>query len=400
MTPPTRAVTERLAELRSADLPAYLYDLTALREHVAWIRSVLPDTVEMYYAAKANPEPAILTTLHGIVDGFEVSSGGKLTHVAAAVPTAPLAFGGPGKTAHELTAAIHHGVHRIHVESEHELRVLAALAAARSRPIDVLLRVNLPVADTAAAGSALAMGGRATPFGMSPQQAHSCAAALTAGQFPHLRWRGVHAHLASGLDADDLVELTASIVEWARALARTCQTDLAEVNVGGGMNVDYAPDAPTFDWKTYSAGLARLTRASPATLLRIEPGRALTAYCGWYATDVLDVKTSHGTDFAIVRGGTHHLRTPAARAHSQPFSHIPVESWPHDSPRPACSGGPLTVTGQLCTPKDILAHTHTAATVRAGDRLVFGRAGAYAWNISHHDFLMHPAPTFHHLDRP
>jgi diaminopimelate decarboxylase len=24
-------------------------------------------------------------------------------------------------------------------------------------------------------------------------------------------------------------------------------------------------------------------------------------------------------------------------------------------------------------------------------------AGAYAWNISHHSFLMHPEPGFHHV---
>jgi diaminopimelate decarboxylase len=28
---------------------------------------------------------------------------------------------------------------------------------------------------------------------------------------------------------------------------------------------------------------------------------------------------------------------------------------------------------------------------------VFAMAGAYAWNISHHDFLMHPHPGFHYL---
>jgi hypothetical protein len=27
----------------------------------------------------------------------------------------------------------------------------------------------------------------------------------------------------------------------------------------------------------------------------------------------------------------------------------------------------------------------------------FGLAGAYAWNISHHSFLMHPPPGFHYL---
>ena len=38
--------------------------------------------------------------------------------------------------------------------------------------------------------------------------------------------------------------------------------------------------------------------------------------------------------------------------------------------------------------------------LRAGDLVVFGLAGAYAWNISHHDFLMHPPPAFHYLAMP
>ncbi|TDC07033.1 type III PLP-dependent enzyme, partial [Actinomadura bangladeshensis] len=32
-----------------------------------------------------------------------------------------------------------------------------------------------------------------------------------------------------------------------------------------------------------------------------------------------------------------------------------------------------------------------------GDVIAFTMAGAYAWNISHHEFLMHPKPTFHYL---
>jgi diaminopimelate decarboxylase len=30
--------------------------------------------------------------------------------------------------------------------------------------------------------------------------------------------------------------------------------------------------------------------------------------------------------------------------------------------------------------------------------VAFSLAGAYAWNISHHDFLMHPHPGFHFVD--
>ena len=123
----------------------------------------------------------------------------------------------------------------------------------------------------------------------------------------------------------------------------------------------------------------------------------MTAYCGWYVTRVLDVKRSHGKAFAVVAGGTHHLRTPAAKGHDQPFTVLPVAGWPHGWPRPAAAAEPVTIVGQLCTPKDVLAREVPVPRLRAADLVAFGLAGAYAWNISHHDFLMHPRPGFHYV---
>ncbi|MFI9173782.1 type III PLP-dependent enzyme [Streptomyces lincolnensis] len=396
MTDPTPAVRDRVLSLPAAELPAYVYDLTALRAHAGAVRDALPERVELYYAAKANPEPEILAALAPYVDGYEVSSGGELAHVAEAVPGRPLAFGGPGKTPDEVTAALERGVERFHVESGHELRVLAELARrhATGRRVGVLVRVNLPVADGSLAGSSLAMGGRPTPFGMDPERAREVVHALTDGTYPHLELRGVHAHLASGLDAPELLTVAGTVVSWATGLG----VPIAEVNVGGGMSVDYADPERRFDWAAYGDGLARLTEAHPGLTLRIEPGRALTVYCGWYATEVLDVKGSHGEEFAVVRGGTHHLRTPATKGHDQPCSVLPVDAWPHPWPRPAAGSGRITLAGQLCTPKDVLSRHVPAPGLRAGDRVAFALAGAYAWNISHHDFLMHPRPGFHFLD--
>lgn len=390
----TPAVHDRALALTSAQLPAYLYDLAALRTHAAAVRSALPARVELYYAAKANPEPEILAALGPYVDGYEVSSGGELAHVAKAVPGRPLAFGGPGKTPDEVTAALEQGVERFHVESVHELRMLGELARRAGRRVGVLARVNLPLSDGSLAGSSLAMGGRPTPFGMDPEQALEVVRALTDGTYPHLELRGVHAHLASGLEAPEQLAVAEAIVAWATGLG----VPVAEVNVGGGMHVDYADPGRRFDWAAYGEGLARLTAAHPGLTLRIEPGRALTAYCGWYATEVLDVKGSHGEEFGVVRGGTHHLRTPATKGHDQPCSVLTVEDWPHPWPRPAAEDEHVTLAGQLCTPKDVLARRVPAAGLRAGDRVVFALAGAYAWNISHHDFLMHPRPGFHFLD--
>ncbi|PWI43906.1 type III PLP-dependent enzyme [Streptomyces sp. ICBB 8177] len=391
------SVRDLVASAAPDELPAYVYDVAALREHASAVRAALPPAVELYYAAKANPAPEILAALREAVTGYEVASGGELAHVREAVPGAPVAFGGPGKTTAEIAAALAAGTERFHVESVHELRLLAALADRAGRPADVLLRVNPAVDGGALDGVALAMGGRPTPFGLDPDAVTACLRLLRDPQLRSLTLRGVHAHLASGLNADAQLAVARRIVTYAAGLFVTHPVPHPEVNLGGGMAVDYADPEHRFDWTAFGAGLAEIAAERPELTLRIEPGRALTAYCGWYATEVLDVKHSHGEDFAVLRGGTHHLRTPVTRGHDQPFALLPVETWPHPWPRPAAGGGRITLVGQLCTPKDVFARRVPATGLRAGDRVAFAMAGAYAWNISHHEFLMHPRPRFHYV---
>jgi diaminopimelate decarboxylase len=373
-------------------LPAYVYDLDALDAHAAAIRAALPHAVEFYYAVKANPDAEVLRTLARHTDGFEVSSGGELEHTAAAAPDRPLAFGGPGQTADELATAVKAGTSRFHVESPHELAQLDAAARAAGRQADVLFRVN-PPGRSDEDGAQLVMGGKASPFGMDLVVLRTCAESLRG--MDAVRLRGLHAHLASGLGADGLLDGARRLVEFGRDWCAAWGVREPEFNLGGGMAVDYAQPDARFGWAAYGRGLAGLARDGET--LRIEPGRAVTAYCGWYLTRVLDVKLSHGEAFAVVAGGTHHLRTPAAKGHDQPFAVILTPDW--DSPwvRPGISGQPVTIAGQLCTPKDVLARRVAVERIRAGDVVAFGLAGAYAWNISHHGFLMHPPPAFYHL---
>ncbi|MGW0215576.1 alanine racemase [Micromonospora chokoriensis] len=359
--------------------PVYVHDLDALATQVRAIRAALPREVELLYAVKANPDPGVLRTLAPVVDGFEAASRGELRRLAELLPgRAPAAYAGPGKTDADLAAALAADVRRIHVESPAELRRLGALATASGRSAQVLLRVNLPVA---APGASLVMGGGPSPFGMDPADAIECARRPPDG----IDVRGVHAHLASGLDAPLAGTVAAAVVSWAAT-----EVGADEVDVGGGMAVDYADPGARFDWVGYGRALAGVLDTYPGVRLRIEPGRSVTAYCGAYLTEVVDVKRSYGEWFVVVAGGTHHLRTPAAKGHPQPFS----VHRRHDVDGPRTDGGPVTVVGQLCTPKDVLSFSATAGPIGVGDVLAFAMAGAYAWNISHRDFLLHEPPLF------
>jgi len=386
-----RHVHQQLAAT-TEPLCAYVYDLGVLQRHAATLVSTLPPGCELFYAIKANSDLPLLRTLAPLVHGFEVSSGGELAWVRAHFPELPLVFSGPGKTDAELDLALASGVEAIHVESAGELRRLQLLARRRGVSAPLLLRVNLPVQ---VAATRLMMGGGPTPFGIAADQLGEVLRWLQ--QQDHLRLRGFHFHLMSHqLDAQAQLQLIAQLVERAQGWCREFGLQLDHVNVGGGIGINYQEPARQFDWPGLVAGLRQL-QGKGAPRLRLECGRYVAAACGYYATQVLDLKEAFGRHYLVVRGGTHHFRTPYAQGHSHPFEVIPVETWPYPFERPQLAQARAHVVGQLCTPKDVLAFDAPVQRVRVGDALLFPLAGAYAWHISHHDFLRHPHPQHHYL---
>jgi 2-[(L-alanin-3-ylcarbamoyl)methyl]-2-hydroxybutanedioate decarboxylase len=369
---------------------AYVYDTSALRERATALRAALPG-VELLYAVKANGHPAVVRTLAECLDGLEVASGGELALARAAVdpgrrPPQRVVFGGPAKTDAELRAAVDAGA-LVHVESAHELRRLAMVAGGARA--GVALRVNR--AGVALAGSHR-MSGVATPFGVD--EAELGAVVALARALPQIDLLGFHLHAVSNnLDAAAHARFVGGALRWAVAAAGRHGVRLRYVNVGGGLGVDPV-GTHAFDLAVLTRGVARVLSELPdGVQLVLEPGRFLAAEAGWYATEVLDLKHTHGRWFAVLRGGTHHFRLPAAWGYSHPFVVLPVDRWDYPFDRPAVRDVAVDAVGELCTPRDVLTRGQVVDRLRIGDVLVFGRAGAYGWDISHHEFLRHPHPT-------
>ncbi|MGH3887732.1 MAG: type III PLP-dependent enzyme [Pseudonocardiaceae bacterium] len=378
----------------------YWYDLDQLTEHVRRVIGELPDRCRMFYAMKANSAEPLLRTLAPLVAGFEVASGGELVKARAVCQRIPVIVGGPAKTEQDIAAALAQRVIRFHVESVLELHRISAVAGRTGRVADILLRVNLAGPFP---GATLFMAGQPTQFGID--EAILPEAVQTARRLPHLRLAGFHLHsLSNNLSAVahlDLLELYRhKVIGWEREFGLACEA----VNFGGGIGVNYADLTERFDWQRFTRGLGALVEHSfPAHWREIdfECGRFLVAACGYYAVEVLDIKRSHGKNYLVIRGGTHHFRLPASWQHSHPFTVVAVGRWSLPCPRPEVYDEPVTVVGELCTPKDVLARDVVVPRVRAGDLLVFHHTGAYGWDISHHDFLSHPYPdqVFHTTTR-
>ncbi|MEB0076408.1 type III PLP-dependent enzyme [Pseudomonas sp. CCI3.2] len=387
MTLPVRVTTaiRQLREQQQSPLCAYVYDLVALEQHVQQMRKTLPANCELFYAAKANPEAPILRTLAPLVDGFEAASGGELRWLHEQCPGQPLIFGGPGKLDSELEMAMDYQISAFHVESLNELRSLARIAARRGRKAPVLLRLNLTLVE--APESRLVMGGKPTPFGLDEAALQEALVLLR--NEPWLELRGLHFHLLSHqLDVNAHLRLIRSYFKTFRQLCTDQRFSLPLINVGGGMGINYQDPQRSFDWPLFCKGLDTLIveENMDTTQIRFEIGRFISAACGYYLMQVLDIKRNHGHYFAIGRGGTHHFRTPAAQGHDHP---VVILRGPQP---PQVINESVTLVGQLCTPKDVLAKQQPVAELAVDDLLVFPLAGAYAWNISHRDFLMHEPP--------
>lgn len=370
---------------------AYVYDRATLRDTAAAVREALPPGSQLLYAVKANGHPDVLAALAGSVDGFEVASGGELAlaRIARAGPgrAEHIVFGGPAKTDAELAAAVEAEV-TVNVESTHELRRLAVAAEAAGVRVRTALRINR--ADAGLPGTHR-MSGEPTPFGLDETQLGE-AVELAFGH-PALRLTGFSLHAVSNnLDAAAHAGFVLDAVRWASDAAATHRITLTSVNVGGGFGIDYQGGA-AFDLDRLAKGLARLVLPAGCRLV-FELGRYLAANAGWYVAEVLDLKRNHGRWFAVLRGGTHHFRLPAAWGYSHPFTVLPVPEWAHPYDRPEVHDVAVDVVGELCTPRDVLARDQPVDRLRVGDLLVFGQTGAYGWDISHHEFLRHEPPVF------
>ncbi|MEV0202766.1 alanine racemase [Nonomuraea sp. NPDC050691] len=386
-----------LLHLASAGTPvsAYVYDGEVAAERARELRAALPDWAAVHYAVKANSFPGVVAALAPHVDGFEVASRAELDLALNARPAtaapAPVVAAGPAKSPPFLAALIRARVEAINAESLLELHRISSIAVAEGVRARVTLRVN--PASIPVTGS-LRMGGVPSQFGVAEPDVPGVLRA--AARLPGLDLVGFHVHAASGnLDADAHAAYLRWCVEWSTRTAREHGVDLRLVDVGGGIGVAFEGEKP-FDVARFGE-LAAQVEPPPGVRVLLEPGRYLVADCGWYAAEAIDVKTSYGASYVLIRGGINHFQLPTSWDIVHNMAVLPVEDWPDDCPRPAVSDTEVTVTGELCTPEDTLLRDVRVDRVRAGDIVVFPYAGSYGWEFAMHRFLGHPVAERHLL---
>jgi diaminopimelate decarboxylase len=367
--------------------PFYAYDRAALRRRVAELRAALPAAVKLHYAMKANPMPAVVGLMAGLVDGIDVASAGELkVALDAGADPAEISFAGPGKRDVELRQAVAAGV-LVNVESERELPVLAAASQALGRPARVAVRVN---PDFELKGSGMKMGGGPKQFGIDTEQLPAVLRRIGA---LGLDFEGFHLFAGSqNLKAESICEAQQQSYELALRLAADAPAPVRFLNLGGGFGIPYFPGERPLELAPIGDNLAQLVQRAASELpqagIVIELGRYLVGEAGVYVTRVVDRKVSRGQVYLVCDGGlNHHLSA------SGNFGQVVRKNYPVTigNRHTAEARESASVVGPLCTPLDLLADRMSLPVAQIGDLAVVFQSGAYGASASPQPFLGHPA---------
>ena len=384
---------ERLSLLaaRVGQTPFYAYDRSLLRQRVAALRAALPTAVKLHYAMKANPMPAVVGFMAGLVDGIDVASAGELK-VALDCGANPreISFAGPGKRDAELRQAVASKA-LINVESFREIGALEAISQELSLPARVAVRVN---PDFELKGSGMKMGGGPKQFGVDTEQMPELLAKIgRAG----LAFEGFHLFAGSqNLRPESICEAQQKSFDLAVRLAQHAPLPVKFLNLGGGFGIPYFPGEQRFDLKPIGDNLGELLNRAKTELPQaefvIELGRYLVGEAGVYVARVVDRKVSRGQVYLVTDGGLHHHLSASGN-----FGQVVRKNYPVTISRTVRAGEGegereiSSVVGPLCTPLDLLADRMNLPVGQVGDLAVVFQSGAYGISASPQGFLGHPA---------
>ncbi|MBA2954229.1 pyridoxal-dependent decarboxylase, exosortase A system-associated [Nocardioides sp. MAH-18] len=379
----------RLSE-QVGSTPFFAYDRAKITARVAAVRSALPADIDLGFAVKANPMPALVQHLSREVDWLDVASAGEM-QVALDAGTSParVSFAGPGKTDAELRRAVAAGV-LIELESATEARRAAAVGGVLGIRPRVAVRVN---PDFTVKGSGMRMGGGPQQFGVDVEQ--------VPGLLEELRdldvaVEGFHVFAGSqNLQSEILVDAQRRTVDLVLELAAKWPDEISYLNLGGGFGIPYFERDRPLDLRAVGDNLRRLVTeeirpAHPTARVVIELGRYLVGEAGIYVTRVVDRKTSRDKTYLVVDGGMHHQLAASGN-----FGQVIRRNYPIavGEPRRGAERERVTVVGSLCTPLDLLGDDVDLPHAEPGDLIVLFQAGAYGLTASPTRFLGHPEPA-------
>lgn len=362
-------LSRRIAErLRGCETPFYLYDMELLRQTVeAALAAAGRYGYRVHYAMKANNDRRIMAYIAASGMGADCVSGNEVRR-ALETGFAPQAivYAGVGKKDSEIAYALEQGIFAFNCESKGELVVIDSIARELGVVADVALRIN-PDVDPRT-HSHITTGLPENKFGISPQELGEVVE--MSGDLHNVDIMGLHFHIGSQITDLEVFAALCAKVNAAYAWFAGKGFRITDVNVGGGLGVDYdTPDArPIPDFGAYFAVFAGGLELPASVRVHFELGRSLVAQCGELISRVLYTKVNgNGQDVALIDASMTELLRPALYGSRHAIENLTG----------AGAARTYTIGGTVCESSDIFARGLALPELRRGDLLSIKSTGAY-----------------------
>ena len=355
----TDRIKSFLAERRE-DGPRLVLDLDVVRGNYLAFARALPDT-RVFYAVKANPDPAILRLLASLGSCFDTASIGEVEMALAAGATPDrISFGNTIKKERDIASAFAKGVMLYAVDAKAEVEKVAR-AAPGAR---VFCRI---LCDGDGAEWPLSR-----KFGCAPEMAPDV---LEHAHRLGLEACGVSFHVGSQQRNTEAWDSALRVSAEVFAECAVRGMSLSMVNLGGGFPARYlkpVPGVESYGEAIFRALSKHFGNCIPETI--IEPGRGMVGDAGVIEAEV--VLISRKSDDDPVRwvyldigkfGGLAETMEEAIR-------------YPIRTPRDGAEVAPCVLAGPTCDSADVLYEKTPyplPVSLQIGDKVLIEGAGAY-----------------------
>lgn len=349
---------ELFEQVRRFGSPLFVLDPRRVAAQLRTLQRELP-SVELHYATKALPHPAVIDAVVAAGASFELATRGEVALLQQrGVDLSRCIHTHPMTNTADLTAAYVAGIRTFVVDSAGQLERF------RGFPPDVRLLVRLSFPNPRAKSDLSAK------FGADLAQA---AALVRRALALRIRVAGFSFHVGSQTTE---VRPFARAIEASLRLALALESELDigfdTLDIGGGFPIGYDECVPEF--ATLAAGLRRALRAVPGRMrVLAEPGRFVAAPAMTLISSVVGVNERRDGRWLYLDDGVYggYSNIPAEDVHALIFaaSELGDVIGLHTQP--------VTLAGPTCDSVDVIARALPLPPLGIGSLLLSPMMGAY-----------------------
>lgn len=349
----------------------YVFWIDKLYERIALIREELGKDIGLCYAMKANS--FLVESLSDRVDYFEVCSPGEyeICHLRGINPD-KIIISGVNKTIASMKRIISLGKGRgiFTIESLKHYEILKELAVSNSICLKVILRLSSK-----------------NQFGMDYDTVFKVLDCINSDE--NIDFYGIHYYSGTQKKLSKIETELEMLDNLGIAITNKYGTKPHVLEYGPGLSVSYfESDKPVLVQEQLQILKRTLDKITSYDKINIEMGRFIASECGYFVTNVIDVKKNYDVNYCILDGGIHQLNYYGQLMGMK----IPVIKAITNKQLPAVK---YNLCGSLCTVSDVLVKEIELPELEIGDYLIFEKCGAYSVTEGMSLFLSRDLPQIY-----